>query len=101
MNNNNTNDLSRKVDFLLDVVNLLDVNGFLPSKLVERSRNRIKMERIREQIKELNPNDSQEKINELEKELKKCFNKEIDLERFFKKMNRNKFIKKFLQKICG
>ena len=39
-------DLKRKIDFLINVVNLLEVANLLPPEIVERARNRARINEL-------------------------------------------------------
>jgi len=84
--------LENEVNFLLDVINLLHINDLLPPKLLERSKNRVKINELEKDLKE-NPNDI------LEKKLKKCRIEELKQQKKFKKFNKNNFIFSFLRRI--
>jgi len=66
-------ELSSKVEFLFDIVNQLEVNNLIPSKIIERSRNRIRLEDLKRE-QEKNPSD-----NNLKEEIKRCMDKELIL----------------------
>jgi len=86
--------LNKKIDFILDVINLAEINGYLPKELIERSRNRMKIEHLREQLKT-------EKNENLDKTLKKYIEKEIEFENYFKKNKKKNFISSLVLKLLG
>jgi hypothetical protein len=88
---NDIEHLSKKVDFILDVINLTEINGIIPKELIERSRNRMKIEQLREQIK-ISSITEKEK---LEKELKKSVAKELE----FEKIKKGNFVSRLFRKI--
>ena len=67
-------ELNKKTDFIIDIINLLEISGILPSVIIERSRNRIEIEEIRTKLKE-------KKDNVLKKELKNKLEKELRLQK--------------------
>lgn len=70
-------DLRQKVDFLLDIVNLSEIAGILPSELVERSRNRMKIERLKK---------LQERTLDQDLKLQLYMDKELNFQEKFKKV---------------
>lgn len=56
-------ELIKKIDFVVDVINLCEIEKIIPSELIDRSRNRIKIEEL--------------KARKNDNELKKCLEKEL------------------------
>jgi len=70
--NEKINELSGKMDFLFDVLNQLEVVNIIPSEILERSRNRLRLDELKTE-NEKNPSDS------LSNEIKKCMKRELIL----------------------
>ena len=65
-------ELSNKVELIFDIINQLEVNNLIPPKIIERSRNRIRLEKLRKEHK-INPSD------DLSRTIKECMDKELIL----------------------
>jgi len=69
--------LEENLEFLLDIITQLEIYKIVPSEIVERSKNRIRLKNLQEAFKS-------EQTPELDKKIKECMNKEILLQ---KKLN--------------
>lgn len=78
-------ELERKTEFLLDIVNLLEINKIIPKEIIERAMNRMAINGLREQLKEGHS-------DEINNKLKKC------LEREMKYQNKNNFFAKIFRR---
>lgn len=66
------NKLQSELTLVLDILNQLEVYEIIPSEIVERSKNRIRLKNLKEQQKE-SPS------KELENKIRTCYNRELDL----------------------
>lgn len=71
-------DLKKKIDFLINIVNLLEVANLLPHEIVERARNRARINELQEiSTASLLSHREKEELNRLlkeEVEFQKIFN---------------------------
>ena len=77
--NYNEEELNKKLNFIIEVINLMEACGCIPSELVERARNRILIEELKSKLQEA-------ESEELENKLKDCQARELEFhDNFLKK----------------
>jgi DNA polymerase III delta prime subunit len=84
------------LEYINEIVNLLEVNNFLPPKLTERARNRCQINRFKRLIDTENNTEVREQI---QIKLKECLDKEIKYQKIFSKFNKTKFIMRLIRKL--
>jgi len=83
-------EVENKLEYLLEVVNLMEINKVIPKEIVDRAMNRLTINGLRDEIQEIKEaqaremdfgssksNELETKNNELETKLKKCLEKEM------------------------
>ena len=76
-------ELKNNINLVLDVLNQLEFYKIIPSEIIERSRNRIRINELKEKYKD-HPS---EQINE---KIKSCLNKELDYHKTLESIMQNK-----------
>jgi len=87
---------NEELEFVNEVINLLEVNNFLPPNLLERAKNRVQINQFKRLI------DTEKNIEvkeQMQLKLKECLDKEIKFQKAFSKFNRNKFLMRLIRKI--
>jgi len=87
-----------ELEYINEVFNLLDVNNFLPPKLLERAKNRVNINKLKHLV------ESEKNIEvkeQLQVKLNEHLDKEIKYQKFFSKFNKDKFIVRLLKKLHG
>ena len=87
-----------ELEYINEVINLLEVNKFLPPKLLERAKNRVQINNLKRLI------DAEKNIETREQmqiKLKECLDKEIKYQKTFSKFNKDKFLVRLLRKLGG
>jgi hypothetical protein len=85
--------IEKKVDFILDILNLLEIENILPKEIVDRARNRAQVNELKDKL--IDKYD--ENVNT---QLKQCLAKEIEYQKKSKEQRHSK-IRKFVRQIRG
>ena len=87
---------NEELEYINEIVNLLEVNNFLPPKLLERAKNRVQLNQLKRMI------DTEKNIEvkeQLQTKQKECLDKEIKYQKIFSKFNSNKFLLRLIRKL--
>ena len=85
-----------ELEYINEVINLLEVNKFLPPKLLERAKNRVQINNLKRLI---DVEKNIETREQMQIKLKECLDKEIKYQKIFSKLNKEKFIMKLFNKL--
>jgi hypothetical protein len=87
-----------EIEYLNEVLNLLEVNNFLPPKLLARAKNRVHINHLKRIIAEEKNIEVREQMQET---LKKSLEIEIKCQKEFSKFNKEKFLVRLIRKLSG